>query len=296
MIEPEGIPPTLRARLATESRLTQRQNELKSANRKITDQARKLTDEVIRRREEAMRAKSEVDALRGKNRAALLNLRRAASETRMAERRLWASVESIEDGFAVFDGDRKISAANRAFFRPFADLECVRIGTTYDELVDIAAEEGLVDPGDMTPRQWAWWMKSRWDARHIEPVTVRFYNDRFVRLSERITEDGDMVMLAVNMTRAMRREKTLQEARNKAEAASRAKSAFLANISHEIRTPMNGVLAMAELLAEGELDADQALCVDTIRSSGEALLVIINEVLDYSKIEARKLQLVEEPF
>ena len=205
MIEPEGIPPTRRARLATESRLTQRQNELKSANRKITDQARKLTDEVIRRREEAMRAKSEVDALRGKNRAALLNLRRAASETRMAERRLWASVESIEDGFAVFDGDRKISAANRAFFRPFADLECVRIGTTYDELVDIAAEEGLVDPGDITPLQTAWLIIFRSDPHHIQSLTSPFHYARSVRLSQLITPDHDYVMPPVQITRPLLR-------------------------------------------------------------------------------------------
>ena len=59
---------------------------------------------------------------------------------------------------------------------------------------------------------------------------------------------------------------------------------------------MNGVLAMADLLAEGALSEEQRLCVDTIRSSGEALLVIINDVLDYSKIEAQKLELTPAPF
>ncbi len=66
-------------------------------------------------------------------------------------------------------------------------------------------------------------MKGRWDARTIEPVTLRFYNDSFVRLSERRTEDGDLVMLAVNMTGTMRREKALEAARHSAEAANRAK-------------------------------------------------------------------------
>ena len=296
MLETDRITETLRTRLATESLLTQRQKELLAANTRIAEQARALSDEVMGHRDEAARARREAETLKGRNRAALLDLRRATSQVQMAERRLWAALETIEDGFAVFDGDGTIIAANHAFFRPFSDLENIGLGTTYAELVDIAAEEGLIDPSPRSRRDWALWMKGRWDARTIEPVTLRFYNDSFVRLSERRTEDGDLVMLAVNMTGTMRREKALEAARHSTEAANRAKSSFLANMSHEIRTPMNGVLAMADLMAEGALDDDQRLCLDTIRSSGEALLVIINDVLDYSKIEAQKLTLVEEPF
>jgi CheY-like chemotaxis protein len=88
----------------------------------------------------------------------------------------------------------------------------------------------------------------------------------------------------------------LQRARDAALAASQAKSTFLANMSHEIRTPMNGVVSMAELLGDTDLDTNQKLYADTIRHSGEALLVIINDILDYSKIEAGKLILHEEEF
>ncbi|MDU8942452.1 ATP-binding protein [Ovoidimarina sediminis] len=296
MLETDRITETLRSRLATESLLTQRQKELLAANTRIAEQARALSDEVIGHRDAAARARREAETLKGRNRTALMDLRRATSQVQMAERRLWAALETIEDGFAVFDQTGAIIAANHAFFRPFSDMEGIGLGTTYGELVDIAAEEGLIDPSPHSRRDWAAWMKARWEARVIEPVTLRFFNDSFVKLSERRTDDGDLVMLAVNMTGTMRREKALEAARHSAEAANRAKSSFLANMSHEIRTPMNGVLAMADLMAEGTLDEDQRLCLDTIRSSGEALLVIINDVLDYSKIEAKKLTLVEEPF
>jgi two-component system, sensor histidine kinase len=81
-----------------------------------------------------------------------------------------------------------------------------------------------------------------------------------------------------------------------AETANRAKTEFLATMSHEIRTPLNGVLGMAQIMASGELAADQRRRLDTITASGHALLGVINAILDISKIEAGKMDIVPAPF
>src|SRR6266566_1815149 len=102
--------------------------------------------------------------------------------------------------------------------------------------------------------------------------------------------------LAVSEEAAKRAEGVMREARDLAERLARARSAFLANMSHEIRTPMNAVLGFVELILDTELSTEQRRALELVRSSSEALLMILNDILDYSKIEAEHLELESIPF
>jgi two-component system, NarL family, sensor histidine kinase EvgS len=121
---------------------------------------------------------------------------------------------------------------------------------------------------------------------------------KWVRASASLRKEADGSVLWngywADITEQKRLDRALQEAREEAETANRAKSTFLATMSHEIRTPMNGVLGMLELLSLTKLDAAQRTTLEIVRESGKSLLRIIDDILDFSKIEAGRLEVRAE--
>lgn len=105
-----------------------------------------------------------------------------------------------------------------------------------------------------------------------------------------------LVGISRDITAQVKAEMALEKSREEAQQLAQVKSSFLAVMSHEIRTPMNGVIGCASLLSETELDEEQQQLLHTIQSSGESLLVIINDILDYSKIDANKMEFDHSPF
>lgn len=150
--------------------------------------------------------------------------------------------------------------------------------------LDERAVEQLTKTGRCDP-----WEKEyiRKDGSHV-PVLVG------VAMLE--GSDTDCLCFVLDMTAQKFAEAQLQAAKETADSANRAKSAFLANMSHEIRTPMNAVIGMTELLLDGKLSPQQREYLTIIDDSAGSLMVLIDDILDYSKIEASRLELEHAEF
>jgi PAS domain S-box-containing protein len=172
---------------------------------------------------------------------------------------------------------------------------------TYAEL--LADIWSTVDPRDLPGAMAAWDLHLKDGAHYSPEYRVLRKDDREVWVAGSVrliqNDQGEPIRLVgamQNITGRKLGEQLLVQAKEEAEAATRAKSAFLATMSHEIRTPLNGVLGMAQAMAREELSERQKERLDVIHQSGEALLAILNDVLDLSKIEAGKLELEATEF
>ncbi len=137
------------------------------------------------------------------------------------------------------------------------------------------------------------------ETGRLQSTDIKFYlKEDYMYFEVRFfpLDANQMMSISKDITRQRIWEKGLVEAMNAADLASRAKSEFLANMSHEIRTPINGLLGVIDLLEQSNLDEIQLHYVDIIKNSGDSLLSIIKDILDYSKIEAGKIEINSTQF
>jgi len=220
----------------------------------------------------------------------------ALERTERSEERLRMALELAE--LHVYEMDY----VRRELIKVGAEDSFYDTPATYDQLrADIWSG---IDPRDR-PRVQAAWARQIADGVPYQPEYRVARNDGeevwASGTAKLITDENGKPLRLVgalrNITARKASEQALVQAKDEAEAANRAKSAFLATMSHEIRTPLNGVLGMAQAMAaDQDLTATQRERIEVIKQSGESLLTILNDVLDLSKIEAGKLDLETAQF
>ncbi|MDP3086209.1 MAG: ATP-binding protein [Rubrivivax sp.] len=228
--------------------------------------------------------------------AYLMRLAAATDEKDRAKRVLEQALASMDEGFLLWDAEERVVSWNEHYLDMFPHLRpTMAQGADLRTLAGVAA--GAVLPqADEGERQR--WVDQR-VALHragdceLEQITA---DGRIIHTVKHRTVTGGVVTVYRDITRAQAASQELERARQQAVAASEAKTRFLATMSHEIRTPLNGVLGMNGLLLCTALNPTQQKYAQTMRSSGEALLAIINDILDMSRLEAGAVALEAAPF
>ncbi|HXQ80333.1 MAG TPA: PAS domain S-box protein, partial [Opitutaceae bacterium] len=213
-----------------------------------------------------------------------------------AEARKLSLVASKTDNLVIIgSADGKIEWVNAAF--------CRVMEYTLEEVVGKDPGQLLVGPdtdaaqAELIRDEIAKGIGSNTEIIHYSKSGRKYYLHLEVQVvRNQAGRVENFIAIENDITSRVETENQLRRAKAEADAASRAKSEFLASMSHEIRTPMNGVIGMTSILMETKLTAEQRNFVNTIRTSGEALLTIINDILDFSKIESGKMELEKAPF
>jgi PAS domain S-box-containing protein len=206
-------------------------------------------------------------------------------ELKEAEERVRSMFESQGDLIVLRDSAGRITFANDAYCeladRPREALIGSRFALTILEQGDAAIETSGTRIHD---QKIAGPLGPRWIA----------WREGLVRTDA--GQPAEMQSVGRDVTDRTETERALGEARDHADAANRAKSRFLAMASHEIRTPLNGIIGMSGLLLDTPLTPEQTTYAKAVKTSGDALMSLIEELLDYSKIEAGKIDLEHRPF
>jgi signal transduction histidine kinase/DNA-binding response OmpR family regulator len=219
----------------------------------------------------------------------------ARDEARATGAALSATIEQMGQGLIMVAPDHRVRIINQRAQEMLAlPAGLARPGTPFAELVAFQAARGDYESSEAGAEQ------ARRALAGEKLEEARYERSRrdgtVLEVHARNMADGGAVRTYTDITERKQVEQALAAARDAAEGANRAKSAFLAAMSHEIRTPMNGVLGMIEVLERTPPGPAQARCIAVMRESAGSLLRIIDDLLDFSKIEAGRMELEELPF
>ncbi len=206
-------------------------------------------------------------------------------ELQEAESRARSMFESQRDLIVLRDAEGRISFVNDAY--------CDLAGQPREALIGSTATLKVIEQGDTA-------LESNGTRVHDQKIETAL-GPRWIAWREGLVRNdaggpAEMQSVGRDVTDRTESERALADARDQADAANRAKSRFLAMASHEIRTPLNGIIGMSGLLLDTPLTPEQATYARAVKTSGDALLALIEELLDYSKIEAGKIDLESRPF
>ncbi|MBN9885964.1 hybrid sensor histidine kinase/response regulator [Salipiger abyssi] len=242
---------------------------------------------------EQRRAEDSLHLLEGQ--AALARANRELRASQAEVRQLALVARHANDSIMLMDPKTRVLWVNDGFTRQKGYAVADVVGRLAGDLLT-GPESDLEDLADLSRRVAAGETMRREILNYTADGRKIWVEAAFAPILNAGGEVEKVIVTERDITEARLRAKELAEAKDRAEAGARAKAVFLANMSHEIRTPMNGIIGMTDLLFEGRLTPDQKLYAATIRKSAEALMTIINDILDYSKLEADKFAIVAEPF
>ncbi|MDX8530658.1 ATP-binding protein [Mesorhizobium sp. VK25A] len=242
----------------------------------------------LRSRRDERRTAALLDETAARSRAEIETLADRMWEMQESEERFRGLIDALGDLVVHRDRDGHIVYAN-SVFASLVDVDARNLaGKTLSELgIDV----GVVPDAAFSDHE----CLSSTDVAIRTPGGPRWFS--WIELSVRDKDTGAVSHRAIarDITARKRAESSLITARERAEYASQAKSRFLATVSHEIRTPMNGIMGMAKLLADTDLSPEQRTYVGAVSTSASALLALIEDLLDYSKIEAGRFEPEPQP-
>ena len=206
-------------------------------------------------------------------------------ELQEAEGRARSLFESQGDLIVMRGADGRITYANDAF--------CLMAERPPETLIGSRFSFEILEQGDSALENNGTRMHDQRIATRLGPRWIA-WREGFIRSDA--GQPAELQCVGRDVTDRTETERALADARDHADAANRAKSRFLAMASHEIRTPLNGILGMSSLLLDTPLTPEQTTYAKAVKTSGDALMSLIEELLDYSKIEAGKIDLEQRPF